>query len=212
MAVTLSERAAKHVANFIGKRGKLGLVMADVADKGVPAAIFMARTSTLLRLSVQDYESPDRALVHANRWLNASNREDMFVTVWYGMLDPATHGIQYANAGHGLALHVSATDGAVQLLRTRGVALGIVDDPVIETGTVALAPGDLLVLYTDGVVDILNEQVEEFGQQRLYDLLLAQRHRSAQEIVDAVIKAVWAHAGQATVLDDVTLVVLRRLD
>ena len=193
-------------------RGKLGLVMADVADKGVPAALFMARTSTLLRLSAQDYESPDRALVHANRWLNASNREDMFVTVWYGMLDPATHGIQYANAGHGLALHVSATDGAVQLLRTRGVALGIVDDPVIETGTVALAPGDLLVLYTDGVVDILNEQVEEFGQQRLYDLLLAQRHRSAQEIVDAVITAVWAHAGQATVLDDVTLVVLRRLD
>ena len=89
-------------------RGRLGVVMADVADKGVPAALFMARTSTLLRLSAQDYASPDRALVHANRWLNASNREDMFVTVWYGMLDPATHVIQYANAGHGLALHVAA--------------------------------------------------------------------------------------------------------
>lgn len=191
-------------------RGKLGLVMADVADKGVPAALFMARTSTLLRLSAQDYASPDRALTHANRWLNANAGEDMFVTAWYGMLDPATHEIQYANAGHGLALHVCAEDGGVHPLRTRGVALGIVDDPTIEIGLVALEPGDLVVLYTDGVVDILDEAGEEYGQERLYALLVAQRHRTAQEIVDAVVQAVWAHAGGASVLDDVTLVVVRR--
>ncbi|MEZ4767591.1 MAG: GAF domain-containing protein [Caldilineales bacterium] len=189
---------------------KLGIVMADVADKGVPAALFMARTSTLLRLSAQDYASPDRALVHANRWLNASNREDMFVTVWYGMLDPAAHVIQYANAGHGLALHVSAADGAVQPLRTRGIALGIVDDPTIEIGTVALEPGDMVVLYTDGVVDILDEDGEEYGQDRLSDLLVANRHLAAQDVADALVKAVWAHAGSAAAVDDVTLVVLKR--
>ena len=190
--------------------GKLGIVMADVADKGVPAALFMARTSTLLRLSAQDYVSPDQALVHANRWLNASNREDMFVTVWYGMLDPATHEIQYANAGHGLALHVSAADGAVQTLRTRGIALGIVDDPIIEIGTVTLALGDLVVLYTDGVVDILDEAGEEFGHERLHALLVAHRHETAQEVADLLVKAVWAHAGHTAALDDVTLVVVRR--
>ena len=190
--------------------GKLGIVMADVADKGVPAALFMARTSTLLRLSAQDYASPDRALVHANRWLNASNREDMFVTAWYGMLDPANHKIQYANAGHGLALHVSAADGAVQPLRSRGIALGIVDDPVIDTDTLVLAPGDLVVLYTDGVVDILDKEGEEFGQERLHDLLVAHRRGTAQEVADAIIAAVWAHAGQTAVVDDVTLVVVRR--
>lgn len=192
-------------------RGKLGLLMADVADKGVPAALFMATTSTLLRAAAQRYASPDRALLHANTGVNANNRADMFVTAWYGVLDPASHRVVFANAGHSLALHVAAADGAMRQLRPAGMPLGVADSLSLARETVALAPGDLIVLYTDGVVDALNEAGEEFGQDRLEALLFGRRHLAAQEVVDALLAAIHAHTGQAPLFDDVTLVVLRRV-
>lgn len=192
-------------------RGKLGLLMADVADKGVPAALFMATTSTLLRVSAHNHVAPDRALLHANAWINAGNREDMFVTAWYGMLDPATHTISFANAGHSMALHVSAAEGAIRMLRPAGMPLGVSEHLTLERDVVALAPGDSLVLYTDGVVDALNEATEDFGQDRLEAVLFSNRQRSAQEVVDALLRAVTVHTGSTPLFDDVTLVVLRRL-
>lgn len=191
--------------------GAVGLLMADVADKGVPAALFMATTSTLLRVSAQSHAAPDQALLHANAWVNANNREDMFVTAWYGVLDPASHRVDFANAGHSLALHVQAADGAIRMLRPAGMPLGVTEDLVLERDAVTLAPGDLLVLYTDGVIDALNEAEEDFGQDRLEALLFGRRHESAQQVVDALRSAVLAHTGQAPLYDDVTLVVLRRL-
>jgi serine phosphatase RsbU (regulator of sigma subunit) len=192
--------------------GKLGLLMADVADKGIPAALFMATTSTLLRVSAQDHNAPDQALLHANAWINAGNREDMFVTAWYGILDPASHRVDFANAGHSLALHVQAEDGAIRMLRPAGMPLGVTEDLVLERDAITLAPGDMIVLYTDGVIDALNEAEEDFGQDRLEALLFGRRHESAQQVVDALRSAVLAHTGQAPLYDDVTLVVLRRID
>lgn len=192
--------------------GKLGLLMADVADKGIPAALFMATTSTLLRVSAHDHAAPDQALQHANAWINAGNREDMFVTAWYGILDPASQRVDFANAGHSLALHVQAADGAIRMLRPAGMPLGVTEDLVLERDAVTLAPGDLLVLYTDGVIDALNEAEEDFGQDRLEALLFGRRHESAQQVVDALRSAVLAHTGQAPLYDDVTLVALRQLD
>jgi serine phosphatase RsbU (regulator of sigma subunit)/putative methionine-R-sulfoxide reductase with GAF domain len=192
-------------------RGKLGLLMADVADKGVPAALFMATTSTLLRAAAQRYAAPDRVLLHANSGVNANNRADMFVTAWYGVLDPASHRVVFANAGHSLALHVAAADGAMRQLRPAGMPLGVADSLTLARETIALAPGDLLVLYTDGVIDALNEAEEDFGQDRLEALLFGRRHLAAQEVVDALLAAIHTHTGQAPLYDDVTLVVLRRL-
>lgn len=192
------------------REGEVGLLMADVADKGVPAALFMATTSTLLRISAQDHTTPDGALLHANGWITDSNREDMFVTVWYGILDPSRHTVAYANAGHSLALHVQAGDGAIRQLRPSGMPLGVVKQLPIERDDVALAPGDLLVLYTDGVVDAIDEAEEEFGQDRLESVLYRSRDLPAQEVVDAVLAAVWEHTGDAPILDDITLWVLKR--
>jgi serine phosphatase RsbU (regulator of sigma subunit) len=196
---------------FIDLRGgELGLLMADVADKGVPAALFMATTSTLLRISAQDHSTPDGALLHANGWITDSNREDMFVTVWYGILDPAANVITYANAGHSLAVHVQAADGAIRHLRPSGMPLGVVKQLPIERDDVTLEPNDLLVLYTDGVVDAIDEAEKEFGQDRLESVLFRHRQQSAQGVVDAVLAAVADHVGSAPVLDDITLWVLKR--
>jgi serine phosphatase RsbU (regulator of sigma subunit) len=192
--------------------GALGLLMADVADKGVPAALFMATTSTLLRVSAQNHAEPDQALLHANAWVNANNREDMFVTAWYGVLDPASHRVAIANAGHSLALHVRAGDGAIRMLRPAGMPLGVVEDLTLQRDAATLARGDMIVLYTDGVIDALNEAEEEFGQDRLEALLFGRRHETAQQVVDALRSAVLAHTGQAPLYDDVTLVVVRRID
>jgi serine phosphatase RsbU (regulator of sigma subunit) len=190
--------------------GNMGLLMADVADKGVPAALFMATTSTLLRISALDHTTPDGALLHANGWITDSNREDMFVTVWYGILDPVHHQVTYANAGHSLALHVQASDGTIRQLRPSGMPLGVVKQLPIERDQVILEPGDLLVLYTDGVIDAIDEAEEEFGQDRLESVLYRHRDLPAQALVDAVLAAVWDHARGAPVLDDITLWVLRR--
>lgn len=192
-------------------RGQLGLLMADVADKGVPAALFMATTSTLLRVSAHNHAAPDKALLHANAWINAGNREDMFITAWYGMLDPARHRITFANAGHSLALHVHAETGIMHQLRPAGMPLGVSENLTLERGAVTLEPGDLLVLYTDGVIDALNQAEEDFGQDRLEAVLYGNRHRSAQEVVDALLHAIGSHAGATPLFDDVTLVALRRL-
>ncbi len=194
------------------EQSKLGLLMADVADKGVPAALFMATTSTVLRVSAQSHAAPDQALLHANAWINAGNREDMFVTAWYGVLEPASHRVLFANAGHSLALHVQAADGAIRMLRPAGMPLGVVENLTLQRDTVTLAPGDLLVLYTDGVIDALNEAEEDFGQDRLEALLFGRRHQSAQQVVDALRAAIQAHIGQAPLVDDVTLAALRRMD
>lgn len=191
--------------------GRIGLLMADVADKGVPAALFMATSLTLLRVSAHNFNAPDRVLARSNQLIGANNRTDMFVTVWYGILDPEAHRVDYANAGHGLALHVRQTDGEVQRLKTAGVPLGVFEPAGIVLGHCTLESGDLLVLYTDGVIDALNEQGEEFGQDRLESILFGQRHQSAKALVDAVIRAVQRHAGSVPLGDDITLAIVKRL-
>ena len=190
--------------------GQIGLLMADVADKGVPAALFMATTSTLLRISAQDHDTPDGALLHANSWITDSNREDMFVTVWYGILNPTSHEVRYANAGHSLAMHVRAADGTMRQLRPSGMPLGVVEHPPIEPDSVTLGPSDLLVLYTDGVVDAIDEIEEEFGQDRLEAVLFGNHDKPAQEVLDSILAAVRDHTSNAPLLDDITLWVLKR--
>lgn len=190
--------------------GNLGLLIADVADKGVPAALFMATTSTLLRMAAQSHTAPDQMLQHANTGVNANNREDMFVTAWYGVLDPRAHTVDFANAGHSMALHVQAHAATTHLLRPAGIPLGILDDLSLQREQAVLEAGDLLVLYTDGVVDALDEAGEEFGQARLEAILLENRRRSAGEVVDAMLAAIASHAGATPLFDDVALVVLRR--
>jgi serine phosphatase RsbU (regulator of sigma subunit)/putative methionine-R-sulfoxide reductase with GAF domain len=192
--------------------GRLGLVVADVADKGIPAALYMALSRTTMRLVVAErverQSSPAAALRRVNTAILNTTYSDMFVTIYYALLDPATHQVTYASAGHGLALHAHSDD--VSFLRGRGSALGIFDAVQIAQETVALAPGDYLILYTDGVTDAVNPVFEEFGEDRLVDCVRRRFGIPADAMLDAIVSAVHAWEADSPPFDDLTLLVVRR--
>ncbi len=189
--------------------GRWGLVIADVADKGVPAALYMALSRTAMRMVAGRHPSPATVLQRVNTAILDTTYSDMFVTIYYAVLDPATHQVTYASAGHGLALHASG--GEMQFLRGRGSALGILPTIRIDEGATSLAPGDYLVLYTDGVTDAINAAIEDFGEERLIATVRSLQGASSQAMVDGIYAAVVAWEGGAAAFDDFTLVVARRL-
>ncbi len=190
---------------------RLGLVIADVSDKGVPAAIFMALARVLTRVVAADRRSPARVLQRVNDLLLENSRSDMFITLWYGVLDPVRHDLLFANAGHNPPLLLSAASGQIRLLRTHGRILGILPTAVLEDDLVALAPGDLLILYTDGVTDAINPNEESFDMERLQAVVLAHQAQSAAAIAEAIKAAVREFVGAAPQFDDLTLIVVKRL-
>lgn len=191
--------------------GQLGLVIADVADKGIPAALFMALSRTLVRVSALTGRGPARALERANQLILSDARSDLFVTIFYAVIDPTTGQMAYTSAGHNPPLLVRA-DGQVENLHCRGIALGVLEEIQLTDKETHLAPGDTLVLYTDGVTEAINAGEEEFGVERLAEIALARRHESATDILAHVDTAVTTFAAGQPQFDDVTLVVARRVD
>ena len=190
---------------------RLGLVIADVSDKGVPAALFMALARILMRVIAADRRSPARVLRRVNELLLENSRSDMFITLWYGVLDPVQHDLLFANAGHNPPLLLSAATGKIRLLRKHGLILGILPIVALEDDRVALAPGDILILYTDGVTDAINLGEESFEMTRLQDVVLAHQTQSAAAIAEAIKAAVREFVGSAPQFDDLTLIVVKRL-
>ena len=192
--------------------GRLGMLIADVVDKGVGAALYMALSSTLIRTyAVEHPAQPELVLSAANRRILMDTQANQFVTVFYGILDPATGTLVYSNAGHCPPCFISAQNGkAVQELVRTGVPLGIFEDETWEQGVVQIAPGDVLMLYTDGITDAQNAQEAFFGGDRLVASARANVGRSARDIQDAVITAVDEFVGDAPRFDDVALMVVVR--
>ena len=198
--------------------GCWGLVVADVADKGTGAALYMALSRTLIRTYAVEYHiQPERALHAANRRILADASANLFVTVFYGILDPAAHTLTYCNAGHNPPCLLTAPVGyQVQALGPTGGALGIADDWTWEQRTVRLAPGDTLVLYSDGITEAQNAEMSLFGEERLRQVIQAHlgspgsKTARAQDLLDAVLAEVRVHAGGAAQSDDITLMVLAR--
>jgi serine phosphatase RsbU (regulator of sigma subunit)/putative methionine-R-sulfoxide reductase with GAF domain len=189
--------------------GRHGLVIADVADKGVPAALFMALSRTLMRAVAFTGRAPSDALARVNRLIMSDARSDLFVTVFYAVWNPRTGEVAYANAGHNPPL-LARADGSLEELRCRGMALGVVENIVIEACATRMEPGDALLMYTDGVTDALNANDDDFGAQRLVEAFLANRHQPAEHIVEAVMDGVRAFAGDIPPFDDETVMVLTR--
>ncbi|MFN8484592.1 MAG: SpoIIE family protein phosphatase [Anaerolineae bacterium] len=192
--------------------GGLGVVIADVSDKGAPAAIFMAVSRSLLRASVMAYPQPVEAMDHANALIAADADSSMFVTAFLLALEPQGGRLDFVNAGHNPPLVVRA-DGAVEWLgqEAHGPALGIVLEYRWPQRSVALAPGDTLVLYTDGVTEAINNRDEAFGETRLVEVVAAHRHLPAEALAARIVDAVGAFAAGHPQFDDITLVVLKRL-
>ena len=192
------------------ENGRIGLAVADVSDKGVPAALFMMSSRTLLKGCAIGMGAPGEVLGEVNTLLTEDNETIMFVTLVYATFDPETGVLTYANGGHCNPLVVHADGASEELAHTNGVALGVVPDLEYREYSVTLAPGDTLILYTDGVSEAMNSDGEEFGIDRLLNLFATNPPRNAQHANEAVLQAVAEFAGGHPQSDDVTCLVLRR--
>jgi serine phosphatase RsbU (regulator of sigma subunit) len=199
-------------------KGRFGILVADVADKGVGAALYMALSQTLIRTHATEYDSrPDQVLEATNRRILMDARASLFVTAFYGILDRAAGTLAYCNAGHPPPyLFSTQKKEPVQELRRTGMALGVLKDATWECKVVQLGPGDVLLLYTDGVVDAQDQQERFFGKERLLEIAQASldsgesRMRSAQGIKDVLMAGVHQFVGGAPQFDDSTLMVVVR--
>lgn len=205
---TVSSTARSSVAD--GQPSSLGFVIADVSDKGVPAAMFMALSRSLMRAAALDGSTPSVAVARANRWITRDSESAMFVTLFYGILEPETGRLRYTCAGHNPPLLIAASGGAARELTTHDVALGVLEEAVFHEEEVRLAPGDLLVCYTDGITEAVNGADESFGVERLLDVATSHRGDGAGEVLEAIGAALLAFVGERPPFDDVTLLVLKR--
>jgi serine phosphatase RsbU (regulator of sigma subunit)/putative methionine-R-sulfoxide reductase with GAF domain len=190
--------------------GRTGVVIADVADKGVPAALFMALCRTLVRTMAMDGRPPNAAVRRANDLIMADARSGLFVTLFYGILGPDSGEIVYVNAGHLPPILVRAESGNIEELQTGDAALGLLPGFEYSLQSAHLDVGDVLILYTDGVTEATDTHQQMFGKRRLIEAIRSHRGQTAQELVETVIAAVDEFVGEASQSDDLTLVVLKR--
>jgi sigma-B regulation protein RsbU (phosphoserine phosphatase) len=194
---------------------RLGLVIADVADKGMPAALFMTLIRTLVRAAVYEISSPADVLGRVNDLLVPDAQQGMFVTLVYAVLELDTGLLTYTNAGHNPPLVWRRQSGQIERLEKTGMALGVLEGSRTTERTVSLEPGDYLVLYTDGVTETFSPDGEMFGEANLTRTLKeaaqGRADLSSQELLDAIDEAVANFLGLHGRTDDLTLLVLRRL-
>ncbi|HET7696516.1 MAG TPA: SpoIIE family protein phosphatase [Vicinamibacterales bacterium] len=185
--------------------GGVGLSIADVAGKGVPAALLMSNLQAAVRAFAQEAAPPGSVCTSVNRLLCRNMASGRFVTFCYVRIDTAARRLTYANAGHNPPLLVRGS-GVVDLLAPSGTVLGVFAESAYEQGDFTIAPGDRLILYTDGITEGRNDAGEEFGEERLVDA--ASRHRSlpAEEMLAGILRDVEAFNG-GNYEDDATLIV-----
>ena len=190
----------------------LGLVIADVSGKGVPAALFMMVSSALIRQTTAGQYSPAKILQSVNRQICARNPEEMFVTVWLGILEIATGKLTAANAGHEYPM-LKRTGESFELLKDRhGLVVGAMDGVPYRDYEVKLEPGAKLFVYTDGVSEAVNESLVQFGTDRILESLRSSEEGTPREILEAVNHAVNEFAGDAPQFDDLTMMCVEYKD
>lgn len=192
--------------------GKLGIMIADVSGKGIPAALFMALSRIVVRVNATWYAGkPAAAIRDANTIISHDSKSGMFVTLFYGLLDSTSRTFTYVNAGHNPPIHYSAADGTMSELEATGIAMGVMDDAQYTQDTVQMAKGDLLILYTDGITEAENAQLEMFDVERLKKVILTSRELPSGDIIQKILNAVRTFTGNQPQSDDITLMVIRSL-
>ena len=190
-------------------RNHVGVAVADVSGKGIPAALFMVMTRTLMRsTALLHVNEPGLVLQRINDFLEQNNAEDLFVTVFYGILDERTGDFHYANGGHNPPIHVHGGD-ADPLESTGGVALGMFDGLEYAEAHLHLEPESRVVLFSDGITEAFDDGEEAFGDDRLLDVAraLPEEQDSIKDVTD-IVAAVDDFTGEAPQFDDITCVVL----
>ncbi|MDE2803019.1 MAG: SpoIIE family protein phosphatase [Chloroflexota bacterium] len=190
--------------------GEIGLAIADVSGKGVPAALFMMSSRTLLKGSAIGLTEPGKVLREVNNLLAEDNESAMFVTVLYAVYNPATGHLSYANGGHNLPVIFHGDGSSTVLPYTEGLALAVLSGVDFVEGELTLEPGDTLVLYTDGVTEAMDAVNEEFGMERLRAVFAGGGPQGAEAANEAVFAAVREFVSGAPQSDDITCLTLRR--
>ena len=216
MDIAASMNAAKDVGGdfydfFRLDEDRIGFLIADVCGKGIPAAIFMAVSRTLIRATGIRGVSPAECITYANKLLAADSVDCMFVTVFYGIYNIKTGLVTYCNGGHNPP-HVLKKNGeVVELPKSKDMMVGAFDGIEFHENTLQLEKGDTLVMFTDGVTEAMNEAKEEFGTARLVETLEEVAMHNCQQIVDSVKADIATFVGEAEQSDDITMLVLKRL-
>ncbi len=211
-----SMNAAKEVGGdffdfFLIDKDRLGFVIADVSGKGIPAAIFMAVSRTLLKATALKGLSAGDSLAHVNNLLCPESIASMFVTIFYGVLNTATGEIEYANGGHNPP-YIIREDGKVEELEmTGGIALGIIEGLPFSVKKITLKPNEGIFLFTDGVTEAFNVNEDLYSEERLVSKLTENASLNSKEIAEAIIADVHVYSTGAPQSDDITVLSLRYL-
>jgi sigma-B regulation protein RsbU (phosphoserine phosphatase) len=193
----------------------LGIVIADVSGKGIPGALIMAMVRAVLRAEARDNLSPREVLLRTNERTYEDTKENVFVTMIYGILDTKERLFRFARAGHEPVVVINRKTQRILLHSPDGIALGMVENEIFSTTeekTIRLEPGDVVTLYTDGVVEAQDEAKNEYGQQRLLDFLLAHRDSSPDEIINKMLADIETFTRGIPQHDDITIVAFEVLE
>jgi len=188
----------------------MALCLGDVSGKGMPAALLMATLQATLRGQIMIDPSPKSCITRSNSLMYKSTDAEKFATLFYGILNRGTHEFTYANAGHNYPLFLKP--GAKPLrLETGGLVLGCLEDFSYAEDTLRFDPGDSLLVYSDGITESINADDEEFGEPRLTGLFNECASDGARQVIDRIVTAVRTHAGESSQMDDMTLLVVKRI-
>jgi len=189
----------------------LGFVIGDVSGKGVPAALFMAVSRTLLKSAALGGQSTSDVLSSVNKLLRAERTNAMFVTVFYGILDTRTGEIEYSNGGHNPPLVVKQDGQIIQLDLTDDFVVGAISSTEYHSKNIRIKPGEIMLLHTDGVTEAMNQEYKQYSDKRLLTRMNAQKQLSPTELVYSIIEDVNEFTAGAVQSDDITVMVLKYL-
>jgi phosphoserine phosphatase RsbU/P len=192
----------------------IGLVIADVTDKGMPAALYMAFSRSILRANINHASSSAQAVTDSNRMICSESSYGFFVTLFFALLDVSSGNFTYVNGGHVPTLLVKNEEGdtvnKIQKLMPTGIALGIDAEQTYKENSILLNAGDFVVLYSDGITEAINQKEHEYGTERLENVLLAINNHSAEGVIEAIISDLISFTGGQEAFDDITIVVAMR--
>lgn len=186
----------------------IGIVIADSSGKGIPAALLTARIQAVIQSEARLGKSVDNIMASVNLFISQSNSPDRFATCFYGEMDESKRIFHYCNAGHNYPL-VVRKNGEVIPLETGGLLLGVFSNALYESGCIGFEPGDMLILYTDGLTEMMDSNEMEFGERRLIEHALEYRHQPVEIVCSKIIKDVKQHASGPNEIDDMALVIVK---
>jgi sigma-B regulation protein RsbU (phosphoserine phosphatase) len=192
--------------------GKIGFVIADVLDKGLGPALYMTLSRTLIRTYATEFDlDPDLVFFSTNERILRDTSANLFVTAFFAVLDLSTGEMTYSNAGHNPPYLLSSQNGCDPVpLEKTGLPIGIDEEATWEHKTVQIYPGDVLVLYTDGVPDAINVDGEFYRQDSLVHVINENLGKTAEELQKSILDSLYGFVGEADPFDDITLMVLVR--